>query len=134
MAVLLKEKREYSKYLSILLVLVPVQPVYLVVPADTIFKSDMFSIIRISVISNNGATSRQAGIEEENIEVGNSNEVLRGDLGEVPRGDSGEVGRRNPGEELDARSQQEEEGLPSYLQAVAGGGEEGAWLNIGYQP
>ena len=89
------------------------------------------------MISNNGATSRQAGIEEENIErveVGDSNEVLRGDLGEVPRGDSGEVGRRNPGEELDARSQEEEEGLPSYLQAVAGGGGEGAWLNLGYQP
>ena len=91
------------------------------------------------MISNNGATRRQAGIEEENIErveVGDSNEVLRGDLGEVPRGDSGEVGRRNPGEELDARGQkeeEEEEGLPSYLQAVAGG-EEGTWLNLGYQP
>ena len=81
------------------------------------------------MISNNGGTSRQAGIEEENIErveVGDSNEVLRGD--------SGEAGRRDPGEELDARSQEEEEGLPSYLQAVAGGGEEGAWLNLGYQP
>ena len=99
----------------------------------------MVSISRISVISNNGGTRRQAGIEEENIERvevggGDSNQVVRGDLGEVSRGDSGEVGRRDPGEELDARSQEEEEGLPSYLQAVSGGGEEGAWLNLGYQP
>ena len=91
------------------------------------------------MISNNSGTSRQAGIEEENIERvevgrGDSHEIVRGDLGEVPGGDSGEAGRRDPGKELDARSQEEEEGLPSYLQAVSGGEGEGAWLNLGYQP
>ena len=82
---------------------------------------------------SSGATTRQAGIEEENIEVGrvedrggDSNEVVRGDVAEVVRGDPVEV--------EDVRRQgEEEEGLPSYLQAVAGG-EEGTWLNLGYQP
>ena len=53
---------------------------------------------------------------------------MRADIAEVVRGD--------PVEEEDARRQEkeeEEEGLPSYLQAVAGG-EEGTWLNLGYQP
>ena len=84
------------------------------------------------MISNNSGTSRQAGIEEENIE---RIEAGREDSNQVPGGGSGEAGRRDPGKELDARSQEEEEeeGLPSYLQAVAAR-EDGAWLNLGYLP
>merc|ERR1719273_3096398 len=85
----------------------------------------------ISVIGS-GATTRQneATIEAGRASVteGDPNGAGSGDPLDVIQGDAGDVGRGDLGGEGDDGS-----GLPSYLQAVAGE-EEGAWLNIGYQP
>ena len=81
---------------------------------------------------SNGAATRQAGIEEENIEVERVEvgiEAVRGDPAEEPGEEPGNARSQEEQEE----EEEEEEGLPSYLQAVAGE-EEATWLNLGYQP